>query len=83
MKINLQQNIKTNDNGSQVSSLKDILSHSLFNSQLPNARDLYNKVSKSDDVDLSVTELADIQKAVNAIFVAGVQWQVDDIFNSK
>ena len=83
MKIDLNTRINADTSGSQKVRLGDIFENALFRSQIENAREIYNKIHGEKEVDLTVKELSSIQEAIEPLYIAGIKWQVDDIFNQK
>ena len=83
MKINLNTQLRSNAQGTETIQLGDVIANALFKSQLSNARQLYDKVAGKEQAELTVKELSDIQQAIEPIYIAGIKWQVDDIFNQK
>ena len=83
MKIDLNTRINADTSGNQKVRLGDVIANALFKSQLSNARQLYDKVAGKEQAELTVKELSDIQQAIEPIYIAGIKWQVDDIFNQK
>ena len=83
MKIDLNTRINADTSGTQKVRLGDVIANALFKSQLSNARQLYDKVAGKEQAELTVKELSDIQQAIEPIYIAGIKWQVDDIFNQK
>ena len=83
MKIDLNTRINADTSGTQKVRLGDIFENALFRSQIENAREIYNKIHGKKEAELTVKELSDIQQAIEPIYIAGIKWQVDDIFNQK
>lgn len=84
MKINLDTPITTDPQNNKSIRLGLIFEDAIFKSQgLQNAKELYDKVKGKEEADLSVKELSGIQSAVEARFISGICWQVDDIINGS
>lgn len=87
MKISLDRAVISDPERGGKVRLGDILENALFKSSgqtgISNARGLYDKIKGQTEVDLTVGERAEIQKAVNVMYIHGVQWQIEDIFEGE
>ena len=83
MKIDLNTRLNADNSGVKKVRLGDLFEKALFQSQVENGREIYNKIHGKKEVDLTVKELSAIQDAMDPIFIPGVKWQVDDIINQK
>lgn len=84
MKINLDTPIITDPHNNKSVRLGLVFEEAVFKSQgIPDAKEIYNKIQGKSEAELSVKELSSIQQAIEARFIAGIVWQVDDIINKK
>ena len=83
MKINLETKLNADTSGAKKVRLGDVIEKALFQTQVETGREIYNKVQGKKEVELTVKELSAIQDAIDPVFIPGVKWQVDEIFNSN
>ena len=82
MKIDLNTRINADTSGIKKVRLGDVFEKALFQTQVDNGREIYNKIQGKKEVDLTVKELSAIQDAIEPVFIPGVKWQVDEIINN-